>query len=233
MNLCIPAPAWTRSRGVADAETIWPQDQTTPRGVWCWIDVAFLGGTAWQQRRVVEVIEGPNGWNRACGVQFRFNNSITAPVRVAFAEGSSWSHLGSRALTADPESPTLNLGWVSAWATPAEVQRVILHEFGHALGLAHEHQHPGVAIPWDLERVYRYFRATQGWSETDVDSQVLRPLLAEVSILGAYDPLSIMGYAIPPELLTDAAWSRTLTTEISAEDRALVQRLYGPPPAQG
>ena len=48
----------------------------------------------------------------------------------------------------------MNYGWFDSETTDDEYRRVVLHEFGHALGLAHEHQSPGVAIPWNEQKVY-------------------------------------------------------------------------------
>jgi serralysin len=41
---------------------------------------------------------------------------------------------------------------------------VILHEFGHMLGLGHEQSHPDQDIRWDREKALRYYMQTQGWS---------------------------------------------------------------------
>ena len=47
------------------------------------------------------------------------------------------------------------------------------HEFGHALGMIHEHQNPAAQgeIPWDKPKVYAYY-AQQGWSKDDVDTNI-------------------------------------------------------------
>jgi hypothetical protein len=218
---------------VADARSLWPRDEEAEEGVWRFVNVAFLGGTTWQRLQVVNTIDGADGWNRVSGLQFQFSNAVDAEVRVAFEYGSSWSYVGAKALQAASDGPTMNLGWVEPDVEAPEVKRVILHEFGHALGLLHEHQHPGAAIPWDREKVYRYYQTKNGWSQSDVDVQVLTPADAESTVAVAYDAESIMGYWIPPELLTNPAWARQPTWAISAGDRALALHMYGPPPALG
>ena len=44
-----------------------------------------------------------------------------------------------------------------------EFARSILHEFGHALGMLHEHQSPANGIPWDETKLYDYYRAHYDW----------------------------------------------------------------------
>ena len=75
-----------------------------------------------------------------------------AAIRLSFDHSGSWSLVGKQAIGRDvrPGEATMNLDLgpvlkpVSGTATPyfAGVDRLtVLHEFGHALGLAHEHYH--------------------------------------------------------------------------------------------
>ena len=41
----------------------------------------------------------------------------------------------------------MNFGWLD--------EAVVLHEFGHAIGLAHEHQNPDKGIKWNEDAVIR------------------------------------------------------------------------------
>ena len=43
----------------------------------------------------------------------------------------------------------MNFGWLETDTPDHEYLRVVLHEFGHALGLIHEHQNPADGIEWD------------------------------------------------------------------------------------
>jgi len=38
--------------------------------------------------------------------------------------------------------PTMNYGWLKDDTDDVEYRRVVIHEFGHALGAIHEHQNP-------------------------------------------------------------------------------------------
>lgn len=58
----------------------------------------------------------------------------------------SWSYLGTDATRVPKESFTMNLGFVD--------RPTVLHEFGHTLGLIHEHQSPFPGgFEWDRENV--------------------------------------------------------------------------------
>src|SRR5262249_48337201 len=79
----------------------------------------------------------------------------------------------------------------------ATLRRVVLHEFGHALGLQHEHRNPAAGIKWNVKAVKEYYAKTQGWSEKEIEENVLNPLKADRSNYTAFDSKSIMVYAIP------------------------------------
>ena len=77
-------------------------------------------------------------------LRFEWVESGPAEIRIAFRQGNgSWSHLGTfcRQITDDDE-PTMNYGWLTPDSDDVELRSVVLHEFGHALGLIHEHQNP-------------------------------------------------------------------------------------------
>jgi len=231
--LCGPPPLWVRHeqrRAVAHKAYLWARDHSAPAGVWCFVDVSFLGGEDWQQLRVAQIVTGAGGWNRACGVQFRFGDNQRAPVRIAFERGGSWSHPGNYGVNGPYNQPTMNFGWLFEGTAEREWRRVVLHEFGHALALQHTHEQPGVPIPWDYPKVYEYFWRTNRWGREMVDGQVLTPLASEVAITSPYGP-SIMSYRIPAEILTDPAWATEQVVELTAGDVGIAQMLYGPPPA--
>ena len=62
-------------------------------------------------------------------------------LRITFDSGAgNWSFLGTLAQNVPPAQATMNLGWVLDSPDPQPFEKgLILHEFGHALGLTHEH----------------------------------------------------------------------------------------------
>ena len=57
------------------------------------------------------------------------------------SRGGSWSKLGIEANDVKEGEPTMVLD-LKDCRDDYHVKSTILHEFGHAYGLAHEHQHP-------------------------------------------------------------------------------------------
>jgi hypothetical protein len=102
----------------------------------------------------------------------------------------------------------------------------MLHEFGHVLGLIHEHQNPNANIPWNTNLVEKELSGPPNfWDEETIRYNIFRKYPSDV--LGEYrdfDPKSIMAYFFAP------AWTRGLdmgnATELSPSDKALVSRIY-------
>ncbi len=65
-------------------------------------------------------------------------------IRITFNTwDGSWSYVGVQARSISSSAATMNFGWVNSTSTTTLDERgVILHEFGHALGMLHEHQSP-------------------------------------------------------------------------------------------
>jgi serralysin len=93
-------------------------------------------------------------WTTIANIKFDFVQEGNADIRIAFQEGrGSWSYLGTVARQIDETEPTMNYRWLTDDSTDDAVRRVVLHEFGHALGLIHEHQNPNRAIQWNRDAV--------------------------------------------------------------------------------
>ena len=157
------------------SEVQWKNGQT--------IRVRFLNGDPQIQKKVQDIAKE---WEKYANLKLDFGSDKDAEIRISLKrlneEGrpdtSSWSVIGTMAVSLTQEgkipkdSPTMNYGWLEPDTPNEEYRRVVLHEFGHALGCIHEHQSPASGvIPWDKPKVYEYYKMTQGWDPEEVDQQ--------------------------------------------------------------
>ena len=117
-------------------------------------------------------------------------------VRVGFnPHGGSFSLVGTDCIKSK-ERVTMNFGWLDAGT--------IIHEFGHVLGLIHEHQNPnGVTIPWDDSKVYEWAKQTQGWDHKTAYHNIIERYKTDQINGSKYDKYSIMEYFFPGSLTTN------------------------------
>lgn len=171
-------------------------------------------------------------WEQYANIKFNFVTDFkTANVKAGFFyNGQSWSLVGRDAL-ANPNSYTMNFGWFNDTTHDEEFSRVVIHEFGHVLGFLHEHKSPVSPLQWDVNKAYKYFYDKNGWSKTDVDNQVIAKYAQNNTNFSAYDPLSIMHYMIPQELLLNGI-ATPLNTTLSPTD-ILYARIWYPFPPTG
>jgi hypothetical protein len=204
-----------RSRAISPVRKQWVNGST--------IRIRFLGGTA-EQRKMVETI-APQWCNHA-NLKFQFTDDPRAEIRVTFdADDGAWSYVGTDNAGIPLHAATLNLGW--------QDQAVILHEFGHMIGLAHEHQNPDGGLIWNDEVVIRDLSGPPNfWDEATIRHNVLNRYSADQVMGTSFDPASIMLYAFPDEWTQNPGGTRE-NSDLSALDQEFVRsaRMYPGRPA--
>jgi serralysin len=107
----------------------------------------------------------------------------------------------------------------------AELRRVVMHEFGHSLGLLHEQSYPE-AVKWRrTDSIYNYYKKTQGWNKQQVEFNVFSQGAPFYTNGTKYDPKSIMHYAINPWETADGYTVKN-NFELSEGDKKLIAALY-------
>ena len=124
------------------------------------ITVAFEGGYTELHRKIEQVA---SEWTNYANLNLDFgfdpvtgsyrawassDTSYSADIRISFRSGDQyggyWSFVGTESINPDltePNQPSLNLQGFDK-RLPWDWTAVVLHEFGHAIGAHHEHQHP-------------------------------------------------------------------------------------------
>jgi len=154
------------------------------------------------------ILSHMNAWAKTANVQFVETKTnpqvritrLASPPEVA----GYWSYVGTDILGIPAKEPTMNLESFTMNTPESEFHRVVRHETGHTLGFPHEHMRRELVNKIDRAKAIKYFRATQGWSATQVRQQVLTPI-EDSSLLGTphADPRSIMCYQIPGTITKD------------------------------
>jgi serralysin len=169
-------------------------------------------------------------WEQYANITFAFDDSPTAQIRILLTNDNfSWSMIGTDAQTVASNNETMHFGWFNLETPDEEYSRTVIHEFGHALGAIHEHQHPDAGIPWNKQSVYDYYASAQPpWTKDDVDVNMFKKYDRSILQYGAYDKDSIMHYPIPPTFTTNG-FSIGWNTKLSAEDKAVLAWVYPKP----
>ena len=184
--------------------------------------VQFLGGSQFVQEKVEQFAKQ---WEEYANIKFQFVSGGDTEIRISFAQSGSWSYIGKDALSIPQSEPTMNFGWFDNTTTDAEFRRTTLHEFGHALGAVHEHQHPQNSIQWNKPAVYSYYLNCCGWNTDKVDRNLFDRYSASQTQFSEYDPLSIMHYPISNYFTLDN-YSVGWNTDFSQTDICYIRKLY-------
>jgi Astacin (Peptidase family M12A) len=152
------------------------------------LHVRFMGGTPAQQAIAKEQAQW---WTQHANLAFEFDNAPNAQIRITFdSSDGAWSFIGTDASSIPTNEPTMNLGFLDG-GTAA-------HEFGHAIGLAHEHQNPAGGIEWNEEVVLRDLSGPPNfWTPEQIRHNVLEKYEADQIRGTEFDRDSIMLYFFP------------------------------------
>jgi len=165
-------------------------------------------------------------------LKFIQDKDTNADIRITFKDpNASWSLVGTDAIHESAKSgcsdenslsncASMNLGWFDVGT--------YIHEFGHALGMIHEHQntsHGGTPIKWNKPKLYSYMENTQGWDKEQVDTNVIGKYKSDQLNGSKFDPLSVMLYFFPPSLTTNGIGTKQ-NFSLSGIDAEWINKSY-------
>ena len=228
------------AKGLFSKLVVWPPSYAKLR-------VCFMGGSDQVNAAVAKVA---STWNQVADLSLKLDfgkmnsprrcdpNGRESQIRVSYDQPGYWSQLGQNSIvyTAQNEA-SLNLQDFDKVSNPkmlmqGELKGTILHEFGHAFGLLHEHQSPVATCAnefnWDF--IVKYLKGPpNNWDEDTIKFN-LAPYAGEDLMMTDFDPASIMLYSFPAEYYLNGPQSNCYigqsNVDISAADKATVEYMY-------
>lgn len=193
-----------RTRAISPIGKTWMNGST--------LHVRFMGGTAAQRAKVQEQAAW---WTAVANLTIVFDYATNADIRISFdPNDGAWSYIGTDARDIPQNEATFNLGFDDG-GTAA-------HEWGHAIGLAHEHQNPAGGIEWNEAVVIREMaKSPNFWDADTTRHNILRRYAADQINGTQFDPESIMLYFFPAEWTRNGIGTQANET-LSATDKAFI-----------
>lgn len=227
-----------------------------PKGLMIWnnwwhklnLNICFFGGSTNLRDYFIEIA---SEWQKGTALTLDFGkksdgfNSCSptnsGDIRVSFNKAGNWSYVGRSARKRPIDTMTLNIDIPQAenfslsdvpHYRKVHIATAIRHEFGHALGLEHEHQHPDSKCEehFDMDEIVTYFRKKAYNNEKAIKRYVLT-LTGKRLAKTRYDKKSIMHYDFLPDLFKDGegadCYLRERNTKISPTDLRFIKARYG------
>ena len=203
-----------RKRSLVNYSKLWANGRT--------LKIAFIDDPDDEHKQ--KIIGAASQWLPYINLSFDFVDGLEGDIRIATKNNINSSMLGTDALLIHPDWPTMDLG-VEPEHEDFEV--IVTHEFGHALGAMHEHQHPEANIPWDKPKVYEFYqnREMNPLTKEQVDMNLFQPFDTIEAIYTPYDRKSIMHHPVA-NTLTLGDWEIPINRKISRKDKQLMKLLY-------
>ncbi len=198
------------------------------------IRIKFLDGSELQQGFVKHHAKK---WLVYANLTFEWvNSNQTADIKISFKPGTlggNSSAVGTDSKKFAQNKASMNLPAVDSYIYPESESlmdigaiRAVLHEFGHALSLNHEHQHPNRNFTFKFPDVYNYYEK-RGWTKKEVDNFLVNVLNSSNHVAMNFDKKSIMIYDFNPDIIIPGRYFESLfTSSLSSVDKSNIMRMY-------
>jgi hypothetical protein len=176
------------------------------------LHVRFIGGSAAQRAKAQEQA---GWWTAVANLNLVFDNAPGAEIRISFdPNDGAWSYVGTDCRDIPLNEATMNLGFLDGGTCA--------HEWGHALGLAHEHQNPAGGILWNEDVVIREMaKSPNFWDAETTRHNILQRYRADQVNGTSFDPQSVMLYFFPADWTTNGIGTQANET-LSPVDKQFI-----------
>lgn len=226
----ITGESYSENEGIGYEDFLWPQNSL--------LNVCFFNGSMIARQKIIDIAQ----------IVFSHSNltlensirncteEIKYAVRVLFVSknDTSRAEIGKVAMSRKSDQPTVWLSDMEHILFPSKQQKsIILHEFMHVIGAAHEHQHPSKDCEniVDIEKISKIWN----WTQDEARKQLQKLIPRSEGGIYAYrimkfDEDSIMHYFIPEYLCKEKYESECKcgvnNLELSDGDVTLIKELY-------
>jgi hypothetical protein len=169
------------------------------------------------------IVKYSKRWEKHANITFNFVNDVNdAMIVIGVVPNGQvfhYSYIGRQALAnAGPKNDTtmiINLRDDDRDTT--RIKRIVLHEFGHALGFQHENKSPASPIEWNTDSLYAVFDRI-GVDRKWIDYYYVNKYSEKHSNFTKFDSLSIMSEPIWPGFILNEV-RIPYNTDLSATDK--------------
>ena len=202
---------------VADTTKLWENGKI--------LNVVFLDGSQEMQESVAKYAKE---WSLYANIDFKFYTkdnfpkSLKPDIRVTFKAKGNNSSVGTDSKR-DFWAHSMSL---SALSNENFINRYyIIHEFGHAIGLEHEHQNINRSFELDEDNAYAYCKKVFSMNKTDCRNFIFEVKRGKAIYSSKYDPKSIMHYSLHEDMLKEKMDLST-SYNLSLLDKLEIAKLY-------
>lgn len=218
------------SYGIAESDTLW--NKKSSRNELVTLNVLLMNGSESNQELVREFA---SLWSKYANIDFTFHTDpdalksfdITVNISELEIGKGGDSYVGSQSRRyAKKDSASMNLYLLNKYSITNK-KGIILHEFGHALGLRHEQSHPERTFTYDEEKIINNC-VSKGNKASNCKESLVDPLTGNDYELSDYDSISIMHYPLSRELLIGEYDSNVIKRRghLSLMDKLFIAKLY-------
>lgn len=205
---------------IASTGKLWKKGST--------INVTFKDGTP---EIKAEVEKYATEWTKYANLNFKFYSTSkdipkkeSADIVITFNTQVNTSAVGTDSRYSSKNGVSMNLGILDDEHINTR-RSIILHEFGHAIGLEHEHQHKDRTLEFDESKIIDTCKKRINFTEEMCRMFVMATIKEDDAYFSKYDLLSIMHYTLHADFFKKPMDMRQ-NLSLSLTDKVEIAKMY-------